>query len=253
MSGKRVLAVCGKGGVGKTTVSALLARDLRSDTGHKYLVVDADPAVGLGMALRRFPSLTLNDMRKEIIDTVREHAADSVDLAASIDYKLMEIVEEDGNLGFLSVGRPEEEGCYCQLNTLLREAIETLSSHFYLTLIDAEAGVEQVNRRVMRSVSHLLLVSDVTAKGVHVAASIRKVAEQAVAYRKVGLLLNRVNDEGEVKRVLDASDLPCLGYVPEDATVKDYDARGDSFLEIPSCPALLAVRRCVLESGFLDE
>ncbi|MBC7247823.1 MAG: AAA family ATPase [Actinobacteria bacterium] len=252
MSGKRVLAVCGKGGVGKTTVSALLARELRADERHRYLVVDADPAVGLGMALRRFPRLTVNDMRSELIDAVRERATDSVDLAASIDYKMMEIVEEDGNLAFLSVGRPEEEGCYCQLNTLLREAIETLSSHFHLTLIDAEAGVEQVNRRVMRSVSHLLLVSDVTVKGLRVAESIREVAAQAVAYRKLGLLLNRVGDEEEAARLLSSSDLPFLGYVPEDDTVKDHDARGADFLEIPSCPALLAVRRCVLESGFLD-
>jgi len=252
VSGSRVLAVCGKGGVGKTTVSALLARELRGDTAHRYLVVDADPAVGLGMALRRFPRLTVNDMRREIIDAVREHATDSIDLAASVDYKMMEIVEDDGNLGFLSVGRPEEEGCYCQLNTLLREAIETLSSHFHLTLIDAEAGVEQVNRRVMRSVSHLLLVSDVTAKGVHVAESIREVAEQAVAYRKVGLLLNRVVDEGDARRLLAGVDIPYLGYIPEDAMVREFDVRCTSFLEIPTCPALLAVRRCVLESGFLE-
>lgn len=252
MSEKRVLAVCGKGGVGKTTVSALLARELREDAGHKYLLVDADPAVGLGMALRRFPRRTVNDMRRELIEAVQERATDSVDLAASVDYKMMEIVEEDGNLAFLSVGRPEEEGCYCQLNTLLREAIETLSSHFFLTLIDAEAGVEQVNRRVMRAVSHLLLVSDVTAKGLRVAESIHKVAAQAVAYRKVGLLLNRVRDEEEATRLLAECGLPYLGYVPEDATVRDHDARGASFLEIPSCPALLAVRRYVLESGFID-
>jgi len=145
----KVVAVCGKGGVGKTTVTALLSRLLFEGKNGKVLVVDADPAVGLGMALSQFPDRTVNEVRKEIISTVKEHSTDSLDLAASIDYKLMEIVEELGNLGFLSVGRPEEEGCYCQLNTLLREAIETLSSHFDMTLIDAEAGVEQVNRRVI--------------------------------------------------------------------------------------------------------
>jgi len=251
MNRSTVVAVCGKGGVGKTTLAALLARLLREDGKRRVLVVDADPAVGLGMALRIFPPRTVNDVRKEIISAVREHAADQVDLAASVDYKMMEILEEQGNLAFLSVGRPEEEGCYCQLNTLLREAIESLSSHFDLTLIDAEAGVEQVNRRVMRSVSHLLLVSDVTAKGLRVAESIREVAEEAVDYRRLGLVVNRVRDPAEARRVAESTSLPLLGFLPEDETVREMDASAGNFLEIPSCPALEAARECLIESGFL--
>ena len=248
---RRVAAVCGKGGVGKTTVAALLSRLLCEGADGRVLVVDADPAVGLGMALSRFPERTVNDIRKEIISTVREHSTDSVDLAASVDYKMMEIVSDAGNLGFLSVGRPEEEGCYCQLNTLLREAIETLSSHFDLTLIDAEAGVEQVNRRVMRSVSHLLLVSDTALKGIRVAEAIRKVADEAVNYRKLGLLINRSRDGDDARKLAAQTDLPLLGWIPEDDTVREFDAAARSFLEIPSCPALEAVRAHILESGFL--
>lgn len=249
----KVIAVCGKGGVGKTTISALLARLLAEEDRGKVLVVDADPAVGLGMALSRFPERTVNDIRKEIISTVREHSTDSVDLAASVDYKMLEIVLDSGNLGFLSVGRPEEEGCYCQLNTLLREAIESLSSHFALTLVDAEAGVEQVNRRVMRSVSHLLLVSDTTLKAIRVAESIRKVADDAVNYRKLGLIINRARSEEEAGQLASRTGLPLLGWVPEDDTVRDYDAEARSFLDIPPCPALEAVRSRILDSGFLSD
>lgn len=248
----KVVAVCGKGGVGKTTVSALLSRLLSEDGSGKVLVVDADPAVGLGLALNRFPERTVNDIRKEIISAVRERSTDSTDLAASVDYKMMEIVTESGNLGFLSVGRPEEEGCYCQLNTLLREAIETLSSHFDLTLIDAEAGVEQVNRRVMRSVSHLLLVSDTALKAVRVAESIRKVADDAVNYSRLGLLVNRARSEEDARRLAAHTDLPFLGWIPEDDTVREFDAEARSFLELPACPALEAVRLQVLEGGFLS-
>jgi CO dehydrogenase maturation factor len=248
----KVMAVCGKGGVGKTTISALLSRLLSEDVSGKVLVVDADPAVGLGMALNRFPDRTVNDIRKEIISTVREHSTDSVDLAASVDYKMLEIVMDSGNLGFLSVGRPEEEGCYCQLNTLLREAIESLSSHFDLTLIDAEAGVEQVNRRVMRSVSHLLLVSDATLKGIRVAEAIRKVADKAVDYRKMGLIINRARDESDARGLADRTELPLLGWIPEDDTVREFDNQARSFLEMPICPALEAVRSRILDSGFLS-
>lgn len=247
----KVIAVCGKGGVGKTTTSALLSRLLAEDGSGRVLVVDADPAVGLGLALSKFPPRTVNDVRKEIIAAVREHSTDSTDLAASVDYKMMEIILEDGKLGFLSVGRPEEEGCYCQLNTLLREAIEGLSSHFDLTLIDAEAGVEQVNRRVMRSVSHLLLVTDTTVKGLRVAESIRRVADEAVDYHKLGLLVNRARGEDDASALSARTDLPLLGWIPEDGVVREFDAEARSFLHIPSCPALEAVRAGVLESGFL--
>ncbi len=248
---KIVIAVCGKGGVGKTTLSALLSRLLAEDSSGKALVVDADPAVGLGMALSSFPERTVNDVRKEIIATVRKHSTDSVDLAASIDYKMLEIVLDSGNLAFLSVGRPEEDGCYCQLNTLLREAIEGLSDHFALTLVDAEAGVEQVNRRVMRSVSHLLLVSDTTLKAVRVAESIRDVADEAVNYRKLGLIINRARGEEEAEKLASRTSLPLLGWIPEDDTVRQFDSEARSFLEITTCPALEAIRSHILDSGFL--
>jgi CO dehydrogenase maturation factor len=250
--GGRVIAVCGKGGVGKTTVSALISRLLYEDGRGKVLVVDADPAVGLGMALSRFPKRTVDDIRKEIISSIRKRSTDSMDLAASVDYKMMEIIMDSGNIGFLSVGRPEEEGCYCQLNTLLREAIETLSSHFDITLIDAEAGVEQVNRRVMRSVSHLLLVSDTALKAARVAESILEVAEEAVNYSKVGFLVNRARNEDDAMRLASRSDLPLLGWIPEDDTVREFDSEAKSFLELPSCPALEAVRSHLFDSGFLS-
>lgn len=246
-----VVAVCGKGGVGKTTVAALLSRLLTEDREKRVLVVDADPAIGLGMALNQFPPRSINDVRKEIVSAIQKQSTDSVDLAASVDYKMMEIIVEVGNLGFISVGRPEEEGCYCRLNSLLREAIESLSSHFYLTLIDAEAGIEQVNRRVMRSVTHLLLVTDTTLKGLRIAEGIRRLADEAVNYQKLGLLVNRARDEEDYRLLSSQTDLPLLGWIPEDDTVRDFDARARDFLELSSCPALEAVRKHVVGSGFL--
>jgi CO dehydrogenase maturation factor len=239
---KGVIAVCGKGGAGKTTLSALISRLLLERKDLRGLIIDADPAGGLSLALGLAVKRTVNDLRKQVISATREHSQDSLNLAASIDYQLLEALSEQGNLAFLSVGRPEEEGCYCQLNTFLRESIEALTAHFDLTLIDAEAGVEQVNRRVMRRVDILLLISDPTPKGIRVAESIAKVAREAMDCEKVGLIINRARSAGEAYRAAHLSGLPYLGWIPEDEDIRHFDTSGRSFLELKNSLALESTR-----------
>ena len=121
----QVIAVCGKGGVGKTTISALLARALAAGASDRVLAVDADPAGGLAMALDWSVESSINDLRQEILDTLERRKTDKTDLAAAIDYRLLEMLSDRDNLALLAVGRPEEAGCYCNLNTVLREAETT--------------------------------------------------------------------------------------------------------------------------------
>jgi CO dehydrogenase maturation factor len=246
----KVIAVCGKGGVGKTTMSALLGRALASDTEDRVLVVDADPAGGLAMALDWSVAGSINDLRQEILDELERRKTDRTDLAASIDYRLLEMLSDRDNLALLSVGRPEEAGCYCNLNTVLREAIEALSAHFGYTIVDAEAGLEQVNRRVMRSVTHLLLVTDPGAKGVRVAEEIHALAQEAVAPTSVGLLINRVRSEEEVTSIRGRTKLPVIAWIPEDEAVRSFDAQARSLLELPACPAVAALRAWVTDGDF---
>lgn len=249
----RVVAVCGKGGAGKTSVSAMLLRAVsRQRPDWRLLAVDADPAGGLHLALGVEPARTLNDLRREVAAEAAGGKADRAALGAAADYRLMELLEERGNLALLALGRPEEKGCYCALNSLLRQSLEGLARGFDLTLIDAEAGVEQVNRRVMRAVTHLLLVSDPTRKGVRVAAQVRDVARRSVGEHRAGLLINRVSGDPAVAEGL-AAEVPAelLGLVPEDPAVGRYDAEGRSLLEMPGGPAPDTVSRLLLGGGFL--
>ncbi len=247
----QVIALCGKGGVGKTTLSALLARALAAGTEDSVLAVDADPAGGLSMALDWSVEGSINDLRQEILDSLERSKADKTDLAAAIDYRLLEMLSDRDNLALLAVGRPEESGCYCNLNTVLREAIEALADHFRYTIVDAEAGLEQVNRRVMRSVTHLLLVTDTGAKGVRVAEEIQALAEEAVNPTRVGLLINRVRSDDEVTAIRSRTALDVVATIPEDEAVRSFDAQARSLLELPACPALDGVQAWIEDGEFL--
>lgn len=245
-----ILAVCGKGGVGKTTVSAIASRALAA-RGGRSLIVDADPSGGLALALGIEPAKTLNDVRKEIISEIKAGRRDEKDLAVSVDYLVSEALTERGNLAFLAIGRPEDVGCYCKVNVILKDAIEGLGSMFDVVLIDAEAGIEQVNRKVMGSVDYILLVSDTSAKAVKVAETIDEVAKTMVAGEGSGLLVNRVRDDSEFARVSASTSLAVLGSVPEDDTVREFDAGLLSFFDLPDCAASDAVETALGKAGLL--
>ncbi len=241
-----VVAICGKGGVGKTSLAAMLSRLVLEDGVTRGLAVDADPAGGLSLALALPIKRTVNDLRKAVIAATREHTTDSLNMAASIDFQLLDSLTEHRNLAFLAVGRPEEEGCYCQVNTFLREAIETLAGHFDFTIIDAEAGVEQVNRRVMREVDTLLLVSDPTAKGVRVAETIKQVADEAMQYSRVGLIINRVRDEAEVMRLAERTGCRCWAGCPRTRPSAPSTPRAAPCWNCRRTPPALAAVRALL-------
>lgn len=248
--GRKVIAVCGKGGAGKTAVSAGLVRLFAKQHGQRLLAVDADPAVGLAACLDVTPKITLNDIRTEVIERARGREGIR-ELERHVDYRLFEALVETQGFCLIAVGRPEEEGCYCSVNDLLRDAIAALADDFDVTVIDGEAGVEQINRRVMETVTHLLLVSDVSARGINVARTIRDVASRAMPEARVGIILNRLRGEGDVMRVTLPKGIPLLGWLPEDEAIRDSDARGISILDLSDCPFLTSLERCAEAFGVI--
>jgi CO dehydrogenase maturation factor len=245
-----VIAVCGKGGVGKTSISASMARVLAADPDKKVLAIDADPAVGLAVALGIHPERTVDDIRCDLIERVKKgRGGDRNGIVKQLDYEVFEALQETGNLAFLAIGRPEMEGCYCQVNEFLKEIILSVSSGFDYVVIDGEAGIEQINRRVMEHVSHLAFVSDASAKGMQVARTILDVARAAVDFRRCGLIVNRLRGEEELKKISVPEGLELLGWIPEDDAVRETDIAGGSLLEMPDCAMISRVALCLRELG----
>lgn len=245
MSSRRVIALCGKGGVGKTSLSAMISAHLARRGGPRTLVIDADHSGGLQMALGFAPRQTLEQVRRATMDEASGGGVTRDDVARSVDYQLQDALTEHGNLALLALGCPEDRGCYCAINSLLRDAVESLAGRFELTLIDAEAGIEQVNRDVMGVVDQLLLVSDTSAKGLRVAETVLDVASRMDRVVDAALVVNRVRSQDEADAVAGRTDLPLLGWIPDDDTIREFDAEQRSLFELPWCPARGALERIV--------
>ncbi|MDM8001699.1 MAG: AAA family ATPase [Bacteroidota bacterium] len=230
------MAICGKGGVGKTSISALMVKKLSESNRRKILAIDADPAVGLATSLGITVRKTVDDIRKDLIGKIQNgDAPGNRQTLELIDYELFDALEEREGYALLAIGRPEDEGCFCKVNNLLKDIIRDLAVKFDIVLIDGEAGIEQINRRVMKTVEHLVLVSDTSLKGIGVANTIALVAsdKKAVEFKRMGLVLNRVRSETEARDISARTKLEIYGWLCDDETIRDFDFRGDPLTSIP--------------------
>ena len=240
----RTVAVGGKGGVGKTFVSAILTKILRGK--RRLLSIDADPSLGLTYALgfSPFNIKTIWDIREELKDIPgRKRLLRDQDAPLKEVIKREVIIKEDG-FDFLVMGRSEGPGCFCSINELLRYAIESLSKEYDTVIVDCEAGLEQVNRRVLRKMDTLLLVSDPTVRGIQTANYLSRIAKEFSENEglRIFLVLNMVEDMEGAKMLVQKMNIPVIGYIPSDKNVKEYDLKGISLLDFPeSSPSYQAI------------
>ena len=250
----KIIAVAGKGGVGKTSVSAAIVKALvKAYPDKKILAIDADPAVGLSTALNMDVKLTIDDIRKEIVSTVEDgETKAAIELLGEARYKIFDALVENDDFAFIAVGRPESSGCYCKINTYLKEVISILSQDFDYVVIDGEAGIEQINRRVMEKVSHLLLITDASKKGTDVIKTIKSVADDLVMYEKIGTIVNRIPDESVVSHI-NTGDIPVLSYIKTDSNLAIYDIEGKDITSLPDDSQIVTgVEKALREIGILE-
>ena len=249
----KIIAVAGKGGVGKTSLSAAFVRLLAEAYPLKrILAIDADPAVGLSTALGVEVRETLDDIRKSIVASVEDGAPrEAIELLSEARYRIFDTMVESRAFSFLAIGRPETAGCYCKVNAYLKEVIHLLAGDFDYVVIDGEAGIEQINRRVMEKVTHLVLVTDPSRKGTQVIDTIRRVADELVMYDRCGAVVNRVTDPALLPYVhINGTEL--LATVGSDAHHATNDIQGLSVFDLPeNSPILLGAREALTKLEIL--
>ncbi len=168
-----------------------------------------------------------------------------------LDYLSFEALTEFDDYAVLAMGRTETMGCYCPVNSLLRDAIKTLSAGFDTILIDGEAGLEQVNRQVVKRLQTLMVVSDPTSRGIETAEAIKALVEvdRAIETERFGLVFNRVRGNEDVleSRAEDVG-IDLFGLIPFDEVIAEFDLVGRPITELPAdTPSLAAYRKVVDE------
>ena len=231
----KIIALCGKGGVGKTSLTATIVKILREEHKDKrILAIDADPAVGLATALGVKENGTINDIREDFIKLADQRKdAQAIEMLHEAKDKIFDKLVETDDFCFLAIGRPESAGCYCSVNDYLRDLITMVADHFDYVVIDGEAGIEQINRRVMEKVNNLIFVSDASKKGLDVVKTINKVAKELIQYDNAGIIVNRIHDVSLADK-LDTGELKLLAAIGEDSTLQEYDIEGKSILDLPT-------------------
>ena len=242
MNDTKSIAVTGKGGAGKTVVATLMIRLLAERFPGKVLAIDADSAMSLPYTLDIRATQTVSQMRAGILGPGQMRKKMQ---SQPLGSWMGESLATGKGFDLLVMGRPEEPGCYCAVNELLRAGIDLLADSYRITVIDGEAGPEQINRRVMKNIDVLLVVSDMSARSLETATGIINVAraqEGEISVKRAGLILNRVRGDEPEETLLKKTGLEVLTLIPEDEKLNDYDRSGKSLLDLPDeSPCILAI------------
>ena len=222
------IALAGKGGVGKTTIAAMVVKYLTQTQEKAILTIDADPSSNLNMVLGLELDWTVGDIREDMLEEVKKSlvaggaAMGTLPSGMSkrdyLDYQIRSSVVEGARFDLIAMGRSEGPGCYCAVNHNLREVVDVISKNYRYVVIDNEAGMEHLSRRTTRDVKVLLVVTDPSQRGVTAAQRIATFRHDLdIHIEQAYLVLNRLRDEvipAPLKSSINKLDIPLLGTVP---------------------------------------
>jgi CO dehydrogenase maturation factor len=224
-----VIAVAGKGGVGKTTMAALLVRLLAERGKGGVLAVDADPNSNLAYSLGITARQTIGDILDGVAQQPQELPA-GMTKDRFIEYKVHTAIEEAEGFDVLTMGRPEGPGCYCYVNSVLRNCMDKLIAEYAYVIIDNEAGLEHLSRRTTRKADTLLIVSDQTKVALAAARRIAALADELkIEVKEKRLIINRCTGEGDAFS-RESGDVPIAGTIPADEGIASLSLDGGSLL-----------------------
>ena len=248
-----VIAVAGKGGVGKTTLCGLLIQQLCDMNKGPILAVDADANSNLNEVLGVELEATLGDIREEI---ARAEISKNNPIPASMskadyaEFKFNSAIIEDDDFDLLVMGRTQGKGCYCYVNGLLQAQLTKLQNNYPYMVVDNEAGMEHISRGVLPSMQTAILVSDCSRRGIQAVGRIAQLIKECDMHPKqIGLIVNRapngVLSEGTLEEI-KIQGLDLLGVVPQDDMVYEFDCEGKPTVQLPENSPVKAALKAIV-------
>ncbi len=254
------LAITGKGGVGKTTLSAVLSY-LYASEGRRVIAVDADPDANLATAL----GISSNDASRirpiaEMSDLIEERTGARPGKSGGVfrlNPRVDDIPEEFGfrfgNIILLITGKSKEaaSGCYCPENVFLRRLLKHLIvNRDEVVIVDMEAGIEHLTRGTAEAVDAFIVVVEPGKRSVQTANSVRDMAK-TLGVKKVFVVANKVRGEKDIEFVRkNIVDMELIGHINFDHSIMEADLSGTSPAKIRNCVDSVKIIKEEIEKRF---
>ncbi|MDO5336805.1 MAG: AAA family ATPase [Eubacteriales bacterium] len=250
-----VIAVAGKGGVGKTTLCGMMIQYLCEKGKGPILAVDADANSNLNEVLGVQVETTLGDIREEIAraELAKENPIPAgMSKADYAELRFEDALVEDDDFDLLVMGRTQGKGCYCFVNGLLQTQLAKYQNSYPYFVVDNEAGMEHISRGVLPTMQTCILVSDCSRRGIQAVGRIARLVEECgMKPRTMGLIVNRapggVLNDG-IKEEIQIQGLRLLGVVPQDEMVYEYDCEGRATVSLPEDNPVKKALRSIVDS-----
>ncbi|MBC2724094.1 AAA family ATPase [Desulfosporosinus sp.] len=231
----KYIAVAGKGGVGKTTFTALLLRQMvRHKKGTSILAVDADPNANLGEALGLEVTSTISELLEQSKDP--KAIPEGMPKNVFIEYKLQQSLVESKDIDLLVMGGPQGAGCYCYPNDILRKHLQDIGENYDFVAVDSEAGLEHISRRTIPRVEVMFVISDSSARGIRSAGRVHDLIRGLKsAVQTVYLIVTKSTEESmeSLREEIERTGLTVIGDIPLDPLVVEYDLAGKPLFDLP--------------------
>ena len=234
-----VIAVAGKGGVGKTTVCGLIIQHLCKEGKSPVLAVDADSNSNLNEVLGVEAKQTLGEIREKMkkAASLQSEIPSTVSKDVYAEKEVFAALTEEDDFDLLVMGRSQGQGCYCIVNGLLQRQIMSIQDNYPYMVVDNEAGMEHISRGLLPHIDTMILVSDCSRRGIQAAGRIAELVEEMdLRPEQMGLIVNRAPNgemnEGTAEEVKNQN-LNLLGVIPADDQVYEFDCDGKAIVDIP--------------------
>ena len=233
----KCLAMAGKGGTGKTTLSALLIKYLVENGLTPILAVDADANANLNELLGVEVETTLGEIR----DRMKTETPTGMTKNEYMEMHINQAIIEETGYDLVVMGQPEGPGCYCMANSILAQVLESLMKSYRYLLVDNEAGMEHLSRLNLRTIETLFVVSDASSRGVLTAIRIAGLTSSlGVKVGRKVLIVNKTPEDvpealhSQVLEAQEKTDLVFGGYLPQSEIVFNYELEQRPLLDLPS-------------------